>query len=83
MRHLRHRQLSPGGFISTPTCRCSAGCTGAESSTAVDRSANPWESTIFAVASQPESQYYDDLDTSYHEALRYYDERIGARLHQS
>ena len=49
----------------------------------VDRSANPWESTIFAVASQPESQYYDDLDTSYHEALRYYDERIGARLHQS
>ena len=49
----------------------------------VDRSANPWESTIFAVASQPESQYYDDLDTAYHEALRYYDERIGARLHQS
>ena len=49
----------------------------------VDRSANPWESTIFAVATQPESQYYDDLDTSYHEALRYYDERIGARLHQS
>ena len=49
----------------------------------VDRSANPWESTIFAVATQPESQYYDDLDTSYHQALRYYDERIGARLHQS
>ena len=48
----------------------------------VDRSATPWEASIFAVASQPESQYYDDLDTAYHEALRYYDERIGARLHQ-
>ena len=48
----------------------------------VDRSANPWEASIFDVASQPESQYYDDLDTAYHEALRYYDERIGARLHQ-
>ena len=49
----------------------------------VDRSANPWESTIFAVASQPESQYYDDLDTAYHEALRYYDENVGARLHDA
>ena len=49
----------------------------------VDRTANPWEASIFAVASQPESQYYDDLDTAYHEALRYYDERIGARLHQT
>ena len=48
----------------------------------VDRTANPWEARLFAVASQPESQYYDDLDTAYHEALRYYDERIGARLHQ-
>ena len=48
----------------------------------VDRTTNPWEAIIFAVASQPESQYYDDLDTAYHEALRYYDERIGARLHQ-
>ena len=48
----------------------------------VDRSTNPWEATIFAVASQPESQYYDDLDTAYHEALRYYDENVGARLHQ-
>ena len=49
----------------------------------VDRSANPWEATIFAVADQPESQYYDDLDTAYHEALRYYDENVGARLHQT
>ena len=49
----------------------------------VDRTAHPWEATIFAVASQPESQYYDDLATAYHEALRYYDERIGARLHQT
>ena len=49
----------------------------------VDRTANPWEASIFAVASQPESQYYDDLDTAYHLALRYYDERIGARLHQT
>ena len=48
----------------------------------VDRTANPWDARLFAVASQPESQYYDDLDTAYHEALRYYDERIGARLHQ-
>ena len=48
----------------------------------VDRTANPWEARLFAVANQPESQYYDDLDTAYHEALRYYDERIGARLHQ-
>ena len=29
----------------------------------VDRSANPWEATIFAAADQPESQYYEDLDT--------------------
>ena len=49
----------------------------------VDRSANPWEADIFAVATQPESQYYDDLDTAYHEALRYYDENVGARLHQT
>ena len=49
----------------------------------VDRSANPWEAEIFAVASQPESQYYDDLDTAYHEALRYYDENVGARLHDA
>ena len=49
----------------------------------VDRTANPWAATIFAVASQPESQYYDDLDTAYHEALRYYDENVGARLHQT
>ena len=49
----------------------------------VDRTANPWEATIFAVASQPESQYYDDLDTAYHQALRYYDENVGARLHQT
>ena len=49
----------------------------------VDRSANPWEAQIFAVATQPESQYYDDLDTAYHAALRYYDERVGARLHQT
>ena len=48
----------------------------------MDRSANPWEADIFAVATQPESQYYDDLDTAYHEALRYYDENVGARLHQ-
>ena len=48
----------------------------------MDRSTNPWEAEIFAVASQPESQYYDDLDTAYHEALRYYDENVGARLHQ-
>ena len=47
----------------------------------VDRTANPWEATIFAVASQPESQYYDDLDTAYHQALRYYDENVGALLH--
>ena len=49
----------------------------------VDRRTNPWQSTIFAVASQPESQYYDDLDTAYHEALRYYDENVGARLHDA
>ena len=47
----------------------------------VDRTANPWAATIFAVASQPESQYYDDLDTAYHQALRYYDENVGALLH--
>ena len=49
----------------------------------VDRSANPWSATIFAVATQPQSQYYDDLDTAYHEALRYYDENVGAALHQA
>ena len=49
----------------------------------VDRSANPWEAQIFDLASQPVSQYYDDLDTAYHEALRYYDENVGARLHQT
>ena len=49
----------------------------------VNRSANPWAATIFAVATQPQSQYYEDLETAYHEALRYYDENVGARLHQA
>ena len=49
----------------------------------MDRSLNPWGGRIFAAATQPESQYYDDLDTAYHEALRYYDENVGALLHQS
>ena len=49
----------------------------------VDRRLNPWGASIFATVDQPESQGYDDLDTSYHEALRYYDENVGARLHQT
>ena len=75
--------ILPGGFTSMPTCHCFGKLHRSGIIYSVDRSANPWAATIFAVASQPESQYYDDLDTAYHEALRYYDENVGARLHQS
>ena len=40
-------------------------------------------SDIRRTAIQPQSQYYEDLKIAYHEALRYYDENVGARLHQS
>ena len=43
-----------------------------------NRDATPWESTIFAVATDPVSTFYDNLDTEYHQALLYYDEVVGA-----
>ena len=78
MRHLRYRQLRPSGFTSTPTCPSSGAFTGAgviysggpEREPLGGRRSSPWPA-------QPESQYYDDLDTAYHEALRYYDENVG------
>ena len=44
----------------------------------VDRDLTPWGATLFDVATQPESQYYDDLDASYNGMLRFYDEVVGA-----
>ena len=43
-----------------------------------NRTATPWEATIFAVASDPVSTFYDNLETEYHQALLYYDEVVGA-----
>ena len=46
-----------------------------------NRETTPWESTIFDVATNPVSTFYDNLDTEYHQALRYYDEVVGAAEH--
>ena len=46
-----------------------------------NRATTPWEATIFAVASNPVSTFYDNLDTEYHQSLRYYDEVVGATEH--
>ena len=43
-----------------------------------NRDATPWDATIFDVATDPVSSFYDLLDTEYHQALRYYDENVGA-----
>ena len=43
-----------------------------------NRSTTPWESTLFAVASDPVSTFYNNLETEYHQALLYYDEVVGA-----
>ena len=43
----------------------------------VDRDLTPWGAVIYDVATQPESQFYDDLDTQYHLMLRFYDEVVG------
>ena len=37
-----------------------------------------WEATIFDVATDPVSAFYDNLEVEYHQALRYYDEVVGA-----
>ena len=50
---------------------------------AVDRSTTPWGATLFDVATQPESEFYVELDRDYHDALAYYDNVVGAAEHQS
>ena len=61
------------------TCRCSAGSIRSGIIYVANRETTPkWEATIFDVASDPVSSFYDLLDTEYHQALRYYDEVVGA-----
>ena len=47
----------------------------------VDRSLTPWGAQLFDVASQPESQFYDNLEVLYHELLEHYDTVVGAQDH--
>ena len=47
----------------------------------VDRSLTPWGAQLFDVASQPESQFYDNLEFLYHELLEHYDTVVGAQDH--
>ena len=48
---------------------------------AVDRSVTPWGATLFDVATQPESEFYVELDRDYHDSLAYYDNVVGAAEH--
>ena len=43
-----------------------------------NRETTPWEATIFDVATNPVSTFYDNLEVEYHQALLYYDEVVGA-----
>ena len=43
-----------------------------------NRGTNPWEASLFDVATQPESSFYDALETNFGLALKYYDEVVGA-----
>ena len=38
-----------------------------------------WDATIFDVATDPVSAFYDNLEVEYHQALLYYDEVVGAQ----
>ena len=49
---------------------------------AVDRSVTPWGATLFDVATQPESEFYVELDRDYHDSLAYYDNVVGAAEHE-
>ena len=46
-----------------------------------NRDTTPWDATIFDVATNPVSAFYDNLEVEYHLALRYYDEVVGAAEH--
>ena len=43
----------------------------------VNRNTTPWEPQLFAVATQPQSEFYDDLNGFYHAALAHYDNEVG------
>ena len=45
---------------------------------AVNRDTTPWEATLFDVATQPESEFYVELETEYQGMLRHYDNVVGA-----
>ena len=45
---------------------------------AVNRDTTPWEAVLFDVATQPESEFYVELETEYQGMLRHYDNVVGA-----
>ena len=46
-----------------------------------DRSTTPWSPTLFDVATQPESDFYDQDEAQYQAALKFYDDVIGVQDH--
>ena len=48
----------------------------------VDRTTTPkWEASLFDVATQPQSAFYEALVANYHKALEYYDNTTGPAEH--
>ena len=78
LRTVRHRDLRP----PVPVPREPAALPKAASQSgiiyAVNRDTTPWEATLFDVATQPESEFYVELETEYQGMLRHYDNVVGA-----